>query len=138
YVPEEKYPFYRVGIYTNAVPSMAPPGRGSFYVELSDRGPMPRVEDILPGVAHAMTEAGALNGPDDILFAELKELKYAYVVFDHNYYASVAAITRFLEDRRIYPRGRYGSWIYNAMEDSILAGRDVATLLNSQPAHGTT
>ena len=42
YVPEEKFPFYRVGIYTNAVPAMAPPGRGSLYVELSDRGPMPR------------------------------------------------------------------------------------------------
>ncbi len=37
YVPEKKYPFYRVGIYTNAVPSMAPAGHGSLYVELSDR-----------------------------------------------------------------------------------------------------
>ena len=29
-----------------------------------------------------------------------------------------------------YPRGRYGSWIYNAMEDSILAGREVAEKLS--------
>src|SRR5207237_475155 len=33
YVPEERYPFYRVGIYTNAVPEMAPPGCGALYVE---------------------------------------------------------------------------------------------------------
>jgi protoporphyrinogen oxidase len=133
YVPEEKYPFYRVGIYTNAVPSMAPPGQGSFYVELSDRGPAPRVEDILPDVAQAMVAAGAIDAPDDILFAELKELKYAYVVFDDHYYGAVETITRYLEANDIFPRGRYGSWIYNAMEDSILAGREVALRLSAQP-----
>jgi protoporphyrinogen oxidase len=131
YVPEEKYPFYRVGIYSNAVPSMAPPGRGSFYVELSDRGPMRKLDEIISDVAQAMTAAGAIGGPDDILFAELKELKYAYVVFDDHYYGAVETLTRWLESHDIYPRGRYGSWIYNSMEDSILAGREVALRLNS-------
>ncbi len=131
YVPEEKYPFYRVGIYTNAVPSMAPPGHGSFYVELSDRGPTPKVDDILGDVAQAMTATGAIAGPDDILFAELKELQYAYVVFDDHYYGAVDMLTRWLESHEIYPRGRYGSWIYNSMEDSILAGREVAQRLSA-------
>ena len=131
YVPEEKYPFYRVGIYTNAVPSMAPPGMGSFYVELSDRGARPRVESVLPDVAQAMVAAGAISSPDDILFAELKELEYAYVVFDDNYYDAVGMLTAWLEARDIFPRGRYGSWIYNAMEDSILAGREVAARLSA-------
>jgi protoporphyrinogen oxidase len=131
YVPEEKYPFYRVGIYTNAVPSMAPPGRGSFYVELSDRGPQPKVEAILPSVAQAMVAAGAIESADDVLFADMKELKYAYVVFDDHYYGAVDAITKFLEAHAVYPRGRYGSWIYNAMEDSMLAGREVALRLSA-------
>jgi protoporphyrinogen oxidase len=133
YVPEEKYPFYRVGIYSNAVPAMAPPGRGSLYVELSDRGPLPRLDDIMPDVARALAAAGAINSADDVLFAELKELKYAYVVFDDNYYSSVDVIMKYLEAHGVYPRGRYGSWIYNAMEDSILAGRDVALKLSSEP-----
>jgi protoporphyrinogen oxidase len=131
YVPEEKFPFYRVGIYTNAVPAMAPPGRGSLYVELSDRGPMPRVEDIMPDVAQALAAAGAINGADDVLFAEIKELKYAYVVFDDNYYSSVDKLIKYFEANDVYPRGRYGSWIYNAMEDSILAGREVALRLST-------
>jgi protoporphyrinogen oxidase len=130
YVPEEKYPFYRVGIYTNAVPAMAPPGRGSLYVELSDRGPLPRVDDIMPDVARALAAAGAINSADDVLFAELKELKYAYVVFDDNYYSAVDMIIKYLESNDVFPRGRYGSWIYNAMEDSILAGREVALRLS--------
>jgi protoporphyrinogen oxidase len=131
YVPEEKYPFYRVGIYTNAVPSMAPAGHGSLYVELSDRGAPPRVGDIMPDVAAALVATGAIHHADDILFAELNELQYAYVVFDDHYYSSVATITQWLEARDIYPRGRYGSWIYNAMEDSILAGREVALKLSA-------
>jgi protoporphyrinogen oxidase len=131
YVPEEKYPFYRVGIYTNAVPAMAPPGRGSLYVELSDRGPLPRVDDIMPDVAQALAAAGAINSADDVLFAELKELKYAYVVFDDNYYSAVDTLIKYFESNGVFPRGRYGSWIYNAMEDSILAGREIALRLNS-------
>jgi len=131
YVPEEKFPFYRVGIYTNAVPAMAPPGRGSLYVELSDRGPMPKVDDIMPDVAQALAAAGAINGADDVLFAEIKELKYAYVVFDDNYYSCTDKLIKYFEANEVYPRGRYGSWIYNAMEDSILAGREVALRLSS-------
>jgi protoporphyrinogen oxidase len=131
YVPEEKFPFYRVGIYTNAVPAMAPPGRGSLYVELSDRGPMPRVDDIMPDVAQALAAAGAINSADDVLFAEIKELKYAYVVFDENYYSCVDQLIKYFESNDVFPRGRYGSWIYNAMEDSILAGRDVAQRLDA-------
>jgi protoporphyrinogen oxidase len=131
YVPEEKYPFYRVGIYTNAVPAMAPPGHGSLYVELSDRGATPRLDDIMPDVAQALAAAGAINSADDVLFAEMKELKYAYVVFDDNYYSSVETLIKYFESNDVYPRGRYGSWIYNAMEDSILAGREIAGRLSS-------
>ncbi len=85
-------------------------------------------------VAQALTASHAINGPDDILFAEMKELKYAYVVFDQHYYASVGTLTRWLEARGVYPRGRYGSWVYNAMEDCILAGRDIAQKLDGEVA----
>ncbi len=133
YVPERQYPFYRVGVYTNAVPSMAPPGCGSLYVELSERGPMPSLDAILPGIAEALVAAQVLDAPDDILFAELKEIRWAYVVFDEHYYDAVGTITRYLESVDIYPRGRYGSWTYNSMEDCLIAGRQVAELL-LQPA----
>jgi protoporphyrinogen oxidase len=66
-----------------------------------------------------------------VLFAELKELRYAYVVFDDNYYSCVDKLIKYFEANDVFPRGRYGSWIYNAMEDSILAGRDVALRLNA-------
>jgi protoporphyrinogen oxidase len=134
YVPEERYPFYRVGVYTNAVPEMAPPGCGSLYVELSDRGPAPRLDDLMPGVAQALCQAGAIGRPEDILFAELRELAYAYVVFDEHYYEAVERLVTFLEANHIYPRGRYGSWTYNSMEDCLLLGKDIAARLTSEAA----
>jgi len=54
------------------------------------------------------------------------------VVFDHHYYGALGAIMPFLEAAGIYPRGRYGSWVYNSMEDCILAGREVARLIRER------
>lgn len=137
YVPEEKYPFYRVGIYSNALPAMAPRGLGSLYVELSDRGPAPTgaARDALTrDVAHGLHAAGALASPDDLLFADLHELTYAYVVFDDHYYSATETIRGWLESHDIYPRGRYGYWTYNSMEDCILAGREVAGTIEAKLA----
>ncbi len=139
YVPEEKYPFYRVGVYSNALPAMAPPGLGSLYVELSDRGPLPTgaARDALSReVAQALTAAGALASPDDLLFADLHELTYAYVVFDDDYYPATERIRAWLEAQDIYPRGRYGFWTYNAMEDCILAGREVIETIDRKVKDG--
>ncbi len=134
YVPEKKYPFYRVGVFTNAMASMAPAGGSSFYVELADRAPITDLESVTRQAAQGLVEAGALTSTDDVLFADPKELKYAYVVFDENYYPATTAIFHFLESHGIYPRGRYGSWTYNAMEDCVIAGREVAATIEA--AHG--
>jgi len=124
YVPERRLPFYRVGVYSNAVASMAPAGAASLYVELAERGPVS--DTTLSEVAQGLTSIGAISSPADIRFAEAREIKYAYVVFDEHYHAATTAIFRFLESHSIFPRGRYGGWTYNAMEDCLLAGREVA------------
>ena len=41
----------------------------------------------------------------------------------------MALLKDFLEANQIFPRGRYGSWTYNSMEDCLLLGRDVARML---------
>lgn len=130
YVPEKRYPFYRAGIFTNAMASMAPPGGGGLYVELADRGAV--TDDVIRDALAGLTESGAIRGPDDVAFVDARELKYAYVVFDHDYYAATTAIFHFLESHDIYPRGRYGAWTYNAMEDCVIAGREVAALIDAR------
>jgi protoporphyrinogen oxidase len=135
YVPEKRLPFYRVGIYSNAVAGMAPAEAASLYVELADRGPVS--DTTLSDVAQGLAAIGAIVSPSDIRFADAREIKYAYVVFDQHYGAATTAIFRFLESHAIYPRGRYGAWTYNAMEDCLLAGREVATTIESAPGSKT-
>jgi protoporphyrinogen oxidase len=132
YVPETKYPFYRVNVFSSAMPSMAPPDGAAICIEMSDRGPVG--EAALRDSIAALQAAGAVTSPEDVVFAERKEIQYAYVVFDDHYYPATRAIFAFLEANDIHPRGRYGAWTYNAMEDCVLAGREVASLIDGASA----
>jgi protoporphyrinogen oxidase len=128
YVPEKRYPFYRVNVFSTAMANMAPAGCASICVEMADRGPIG--EATIRDTTAALVEAGALGSADDLLFAEEKQIEYAYVVFDQHYYQATRTIFGFLEANGIHPRGRYGAWTYNAMEDCVLAGREVAALVD--------
>jgi protoporphyrinogen oxidase len=55
-------------------------------------------------------------------------------VFDDHYYPATETIRGWLEARGIFPRGRYGFWTYNSMEDCILAGREVAQSIETKHA----
>lgn len=125
YVPEEKYPFYRVGCYSAFSAELAPPGKSCLYVELASRE-TPDMEVLLPEVAAGLTEMRIIDQPSDILFATPRRIDHAYVVFDHNYYEALAVITPFLEQQNIVSAGRYGGWNYSSMEDALLFGRDAA------------
>jgi protoporphyrinogen oxidase len=125
YVPEPKYPFYRVGCYSNFSAHMAPDGTSNLYVELAERRPMSLsrlLEQVIPG----LVEMGVIASASDILFARLRELEPAYVIYDHAYEAALATIKPFLESQRVLSTGRYGGWNYSSMEDALLFGRDGA------------
>jgi len=125
YVPEERYPFYRVGCYSHFSAALAPPGKACLYIELADRTE-PDLDSLLPTVAAALVEMRIIERPDQILFARKHRIDYAYVVFDHNYFESVATVQAFLRDHHVLSTGRYGGWNYSSMEDALLFGRDSA------------
>ena len=128
YVPEERYPFFRVGIFSNAAPSMAPAGGGSLYVELADRTGAPKVGEII----QALAQIGAITRAEDVTFAEVREIDYAYVIFDDAYEESTRSIHTWLTDVGILSCGRYGAWVYNSMEDSIIQGMEAALWAESK------
>jgi protoporphyrinogen oxidase len=127
YVPEAKYPFYRVGCYSNFSPAMAPPGKANLYVELADRRE-PDLGALLPEVAAGLCEMGIIDVPEAVRFARLRRIDHAYVIFDHAYFASLETIRPFLAAANIVSTGRYGGWNYSAMEDALRFGRDGAAL----------
>jgi protoporphyrinogen oxidase len=138
YVPEAKYPFYRVGCYSHFSPELAPPGTGSLYVELAERRE-PELSRVLPEVLRGLGEMGWIDGPSDVRFARVRRIDFAYVIFDHAYYEALAVIQPFLEAARILSTGRYGGWNYSSMEDALTMGRAGAArarawLSGSEPA----
>lgn len=125
YVPEARFPFYRVGAYSQFSPDVAPAGTSSLYVELASRDPG-TLDDVLPSVAAGLVEMGIIADAARIRFARLRRLDHAYVIFDHAYFPSLAAIEPFLQRANIVSTGRYGGWNYSSMEDALIFGRDAA------------
>lgn len=125
YVPERKYPFYRVGCYSNFSPQMAPRGKSNLYVELAGRGPI-KLDTLGPKIASGLTDMGIIDKADDIEFMRPRFLKHAYVVYDMNYEKNVPAILAWLEEHGIFSAGRYARWEYSSMEDAILQGMAAA------------
>jgi len=125
YVPEERYPFYRVGCYSHFSKALAPAGKAGLYVELADRS-RPDLDELLPRVARGLIEMGVIDSPADIEFARARRIDYAYVIFDHEYFGALDVIRPFLAEARIISSGRYGDWNYSAMEDAISFGKSAA------------
>jgi len=136
YVPEDKYPFYRVGCYSHFSDKLAPPGKSSLYVELADRR-APNPERALESVVVGLVELGLLKSAQDIELSRLRRIDYAYVIYDHHYRAALDVIEPFLAQQRIISSGRYGGWNYSSMEDALLMGRsaaqDARALLEGEP-----
>ena len=128
YVPEEKYPFYRVGVYSNFSREMAPDGKACLYIELADRH-APDLASLVPEVASGLVEMGFIERPEQLLFALHRTIDHAYVIYDCAYGESVATVQAFLMERSIISRGRYGGWDYSSMEDALLYGRDAARMV---------
>ncbi len=125
YVPEPKYPFYRVGCYSHFSPAMAPEGKACLYIELADRNP-PDLSALMPEVAKGLCEMGFIHSQEAIRFARLRRIDHAYVIFDHHYYSALQGIRPVLEEERIVSAGRYGGWNYSSMEDALIFGKQAA------------
>jgi protoporphyrinogen oxidase len=131
YVPEARYPAYRVGVFSNAAPGNAPARGASLYVELASRGGE-RLDTLLGQVVPLLLESGAMRRAEDLRYATLERIEHAYVIFDRHYALARRTLLSFFADHDIYSCGRYGSWDYGSMEDALLEGRAVAKLLRKR------
>jgi protoporphyrinogen oxidase len=121
YFPEPRYPFYRIGSASNAVASLAPPGKSSLYVELANDQSVPD-GDAVRSIADFLKETGSIQRDADVLFAAFREHRYGYVIFDRHCAAARRAILDWYASKGVLSIGRYGAWTYNSMEDAILDG----------------
>ncbi|MFC2140269.1 protoporphyrinogen/coproporphyrinogen oxidase [Candidatus Auribacterota bacterium] len=136
YFPEEKYSFYRIGFYNNFSTASAPMGASSLYVE-SSYNPQGNInkeeskETILHDLMGTASRFKHRIKDEDIIVKDWVDIKYAYIIYDKNYKKAISTIIQFLKEKEIYPAGRYGSWRYMSIEDSIVDGRRVADEINT-------
>ncbi len=129
YTPEPNIPFYRMGVYTNAAPAMAPPGCAGLWVEITDRAGAADEASIVD----ALLKIGAIASGGDVLFIEQHKVDHAYVVFDEARENALDTILPWLAEHGVHSCGRYGGWTYGSMEDAILDGFAAAGQVARQP-----
>ncbi|MEK6576786.1 MAG: FAD-dependent oxidoreductase [Nitrospirota bacterium] len=127
YFPEPDFVFYRVGFPMNFSKEMAPPGTSSIYAEVSYLPGESIDEDFLrKRVIDGLISAGILKDNDEILVMDIKDIKYAYAVYDKYRMDNIDKIRDWFENHGIYTSGRYGLWEHSSMEDAIRQGRETA------------
>ena len=125
YVPESRFPFYRVGFYHNFSRSLAPPGGSSVYAEMSyQKGARPGHAGAVRRARQGLLDMGLLKPSDRIAATFVADIPHAYVVYDSHRADAVAEIQAYLRENSIISTGRWGSWEYSAMEDAIWEGAD--------------
>ncbi len=127
YFPEKAFAFFRVGFYHNISGSVVPPGKGGMYVEISysKKKPIDKKKTAERAIAQ-LRHIGLIGASDGICCRDVNDIEYGYPLYDMAYCRARAGITEFLHAHDIIPAGRYGSWRYFSMEDSILDGRRAA------------
>lgn len=130
YFPEKRFIFYRVGIYSNIMPTAAPSGYDSLYIEVSHR---PNIalnkKAILEKVKCGLRECNILRSEDEIGPVNWLSIPYAYVIYNKHRPDAVKLIQEFLKERNIFSIGRYGAWKYSFMEESIIDGKNTAEII---------
>jgi protoporphyrinogen oxidase len=135
YFPERQFPFYRAGFPMNFSPALGRPGCSSMYVEMShrpeERTPLQKLIDV---AREGLVRGGVLRRDDELVMADVKDIHYAYVLFDRHRSKAVPLILEELERRGISSIGRYGLWEHTSMEDAIAQGKALADILRARAA----
>jgi protoporphyrinogen oxidase len=137
YFPESEYPFYRAGFPMNFSPALGRPGCSSLYVEISHQ---PTEIDpptvVLKQVREGLERAGILRRDDKMVVADVRDIRYAYVLFDRHRARVMPAVLAELKRCGIHSIGRYGRWEHTSMEDAISQGRALAMELRQAAVAG--
>lgn len=125
YVPEPRFPFYRVGIPSNHG-STAPAGHHTLSVEVSMPAGTAPPADLEERCLRGLEELSLLRDRGDEVLRVRARIDPAYVVFDAARPAAVAALRRHYREAGVILAGRWAEWKYSTMEDALLDGAAVA------------
>ncbi len=124
YFPQKEISFFRVGFPHNFSPSIIPQGKSSLYIEVAYSKSKPIAKSIIASrIIEDLKNVGMLTKNNKIYVQDRNDIKYAYPIYDQNYGPARTKILEYLMSNGIVSCGRYGSWSYMSMEESILDAR---------------
>jgi len=131
YYPEDTI-FHRIFLQGNASPSCNPPGGFGLTCEISYSSAKPLPVDgqkLIDRCVEDCIRVGLLTREDKLLTANLVDMPYAYVVYDHERARSVETAKKWLLQQDIILSGRYSEWEYYNSDHAFLAGKKAADLV---------
>ncbi len=122
YFPEKEFAFHRAGSVSACVPTVAPRGHASIYVEFSYRGAKPDPVKLGNHAVQKLMELGWIKSRKEIVTRVDLDLPGAYVIYDDHRDQTVSDLLSFYRGKRVFSVGRYGRWEYGSMESAIEQG----------------
>ncbi len=134
YYPEDTI-FHRIFVQGNASLECNAPGGFGFTCEISYSPwkPLPVDGDEL--IARCIADCikvGMMTPEDKVITANLVDMPYAYVIYDHARNKNVATVKAWLEKFNIILAGRYSEWEYYNSDHAFLAGKKAAETVTNQ------
>ena len=130
YYPESTV-FHRVFLQGNASPHCNPEDGFGLTCEISYSAtkPLPlQGKALIDRCVADCVSVGLIRHDDPIITANEVDMKYAYVVYDHERDANVRVIREWLKQHDILLAGRYSEWEYYNSDHAFLAGKKAAEM----------
>ena len=131
YYPEDTI-FHRIFLQGNASPQCNAPGGFGLTCEISysPAKPLPcDGQELIDRCVEDCIKVGMLTREDKLITANLVDMPYAYVVYDHVRKQNVEIVKRWLSERDIILSGRYSEWEYYNSDHAFLAGKKAAEMV---------
>ena len=126
YIPDKECNYYRIGFYNNILGDE----KLSMYIEIGYN----KNDVITEATIKEQLEATLKNLNDSgIISKDMKLVDYVSLIMDPAYVhinnkttKKIELLKEELSAKDVYTIGRYGAWIYNSMEDSMLTAKELA------------
>ena len=131
YYPEDTI-FHRIFLQGNASPQCNPPGGFGLTCEISysPAKPLPcDGQELIDRCVEDCIKVGMMMPEDQLITANLVDMPYAYVVYDHVRKQNVETVKKWLSKRDIVLSGRYSEWEYYNSDHAFLAGKKAAEMV---------
>ncbi len=114
YYPSKSELYHRMNLVSNFSDQVAPDGHGAVIYEITCHE-----DDKIYNLPDQEIIETVLGENPDVVYSKVHRTKYAYVIYDQQYYTNINIIRSFLKERGIKTLGRFGEWEYYNMDQCI-------------------